>query len=173
MNNNSIPEFGIKRINEERRDGGCAVVFDPASQKYAAYRHLKSGILGLYGGGFNEGEDEIEGVLRELNEESGLYDFLHIEKIDKVIAHYHNNNKNIDRIALATCLLVILKSSKLKPTKLEEHEKYELEWTNPEELISIWESRNEIKNYDHWIYFLKKAVNRAIELGYDTTSHNM
>ncbi len=25
--NNTIPEFGIKRNNEERRDGGCAVIF--------------------------------------------------------------------------------------------------------------------------------------------------
>ncbi len=29
-----ILEFGIKRENEEQRDGGCAVVFDPVSQKY-------------------------------------------------------------------------------------------------------------------------------------------
>jgi len=33
--NKNIPEFGTKRENEGRRDGGCAVVFDPASQKYA------------------------------------------------------------------------------------------------------------------------------------------
>lgn len=33
-----ILEFGIKRENEERRDGGCAVVFDPVSQKYAVNR---------------------------------------------------------------------------------------------------------------------------------------
>jgi hypothetical protein len=26
-----IPEFGIKRENEERRDGGCAIVFDPVT----------------------------------------------------------------------------------------------------------------------------------------------
>ena len=34
----NIPEFGIKRENEERRDGGCAVVFDPTSQKSAAVK---------------------------------------------------------------------------------------------------------------------------------------
>lgn len=62
-------EFGIKRENEERRDGGCAVVFDPQTQKYAVYHNLKNGLLGLYGGGFDEGEDEREGVLRELSEE--------------------------------------------------------------------------------------------------------
>lgn len=165
-----IPEFGIKRENEERRDGGCAVVFDPISQKYAAYRNLKNNMLGLYGGGFDDGEDEKEGVLRELTEESGLYDFLYVEKIAQTLTHYFNFNKKKNRIALATCFLVILKSTELKSTKLDEHEEFELEWVTPEKLLSIWESHSEEQNYDHWIYFFKKAVNRAIELGYDKTS---
>ena len=103
----NIPEFGIKRENEERRDGGCAVVFDPVSQKYGVYRNLKNKMLGLYGGGFDE------------------------------------------------------------------HEEFELKWVNPKDLFSIWELHSEDKNYDHWIYFLTKSVNRAIELGYDTTSQKM
>ena len=171
MNNlTEILEFGIKRENEEQRDGGCAVVFDPASQKYAVYRNLKNKMLGLYGGGFDEGEDEEKGALRELIEESGLCDFLYIEKIDKVFTHYFNFNKKKNRVALATCFLVILKSTKLKSTEFEEHEEFELEWVNPEDLYSIWKSHSEDKNYDHWVYFLKKSVDRAIELGYDTTN---
>ncbi len=167
MNNtNEILEFGIKRENEERRDGGCAVVFDPENDRYAVYHNLKTGIWGLYGGGFDEGEGEQEGVLRELTEESGFYDFLHIEKIEKVSVHYHNSNKNVDRVALATCFLIILKSSDLKPTQLEEHEKFELIWANPEKILSSWKERNENKDYDHWIYFLQKAINRIKELGY-------
>ena len=171
---NTLLEFGIKRENEERRDGGCAVVFDPVCQKYAAYRNLTNKMLGLYGGGFDEGEDKIEGVLREVREESGLHDFLQVEKIDEITTHYYNVDKKVNRIALATCLLVILKNTERQPTKLEAHEKLELEWVTPEDLISIWTAEhNEIKNYDHWIYFLKKAVSRAIELGYDTTNQKM
>ena len=34
---NSILEFGIKRENEERRDGGGVVIFDPETQKYVVY----------------------------------------------------------------------------------------------------------------------------------------
>jgi ADP-ribose pyrophosphatase YjhB (NUDIX family) len=165
-----ILEFGIKRENEERRDGGCSVVFDPGTQKYAVYKNLKNGILGLYGGGFNEGESEEEGVLRELIEESGLNDFLHIEKVDKVLTHYFNRNKEINRVALATCFLVILKSANLQPTKLEEHEKFELAWATSEEIFSGWKAINQNKDYDHWFYFFKKAISRAKELGYDTTS---
>jgi len=169
----NIPEFGIKRENEERRDGGCAVVFDPVGQKYAVYRNLKNKMLGLYGGGFDDGEEEKKGVLRELTEESGFYDFLYVEKIAQALTHYFNFNKKKNRIALATCFLVILKDTKLRQVELEEHEEFELEWVNSEELFSIWESHSEDKNYDHWIYFFKKSVNRAIELGYDKISLKM
>ena len=168
--NNEFLEFGIKRENEERRDGGCALIFDPIKQKYAVYRNLKNDHWGLFGGGFDENEDEKDGVLREVMEESGLYDFLHIERIDKVITHYHNSNKNVDRVAYATCFLFILKSSESKPTKLEEHEKLELIWVTSDELLKKWIFGNQNKDYDHWIYFANKAVEKAIILGYDKTS---
>ncbi|HNW71509.1 MAG TPA: NUDIX hydrolase [Candidatus Paceibacterota bacterium] len=167
MEDENLLEFGIKRENEERRDGGCAVVFDPESQKYAVYINTKNGIYGLFGGGFNEGEDEKEGVLRELREESGLYDFLYIEKIDKVLTHYFNSNKEVNRVATAVCFLVILKSSDRKDPKLEEHEKFEFIFTEPKEIMNNWQSRNQNKDYDHWIYFLKKGTERAGKLGYD------
>ena len=167
--NKNIPEFGIKRANEERRDGGCGVVFDPETQKYAVGRDEK-GCLRLFSGGVNPGEDIKDGVLREVREESGLYDFLYIEKIGEVVCHFHNNLKNVDRVANATCFLIILKSSKLIPTELEEHEKFVLDWATPEELIANWQGGNENKDYDHWVYFMKKSVARAIELAYDKTS---
>lgn len=162
-------EFGIKRENEERRDGGCAVVFDPESQKYAVGKD-KNGWLRLFSGGVDEKEDIQDGVLREVLEESGLYNFLYVEKIAEALTHYHNSLKNIDRMGHATCFLMILKNTNLRPTQLEEHEKFILDWVSTEELLNNWESRNQEKNYDHWIYFFKKAVNRAVELGYDKTS---
>lgn len=162
-----ILEFGIKRENEERRDGGCSVVFDPSTQKYAVYRNLKNDLLGLFGGGFDEGEDEKEGVLRELIEESGLTNFSYVERIDKVLTHYFNSNKEINRVASATCFLVILENSEVKPTQLEEHEKFELVWKTTEEILSNWNGRNKNKDYDHWVYFLDKASRRIKELGHD------
>lgn len=169
-NNENLLEFGIKRENEERRDGGCSVVFDPETQKYAVYRNLKNGILGLFGGGFDEGENEEEGTLRELTEESGLIDYLYVEKMDRVITHYHNSNKGVNRVAFASCFLVILKSINTQQTRLEEHEKFELEWHTNEEILESWISRNQNRDYDHWVHFLKKAVKRAKELGHDRTT---
>ncbi|HEV7424058.1 MAG TPA: NUDIX hydrolase [Candidatus Paceibacterota bacterium] len=165
----NIPEFGIKRENEERRDGGCGVVFYPETQKYAVGKD-NNGWLRLFSGGVNPNEDVKDGSLREVREESGLYDFLYVEKIAEALCHFHNTLKNVNRVAHATCFLVILKSDKLMPAQLEEHEKFTLAWATPEEILSNWESRNQNKDYDHWIYFFKKSINRAIELGYDKTS---
>ena len=169
---NNILEFGIKRENEERRDDGCAVVFDPETQKYAVGKDA-NGWLRFFSGGVNPGEDIKDGALRELREESGLFDFLYVEKIAEALCHFHNTLKNVDRVAYATCFLVILKSAKLIPTQLEAHEKFVLAWANPGEIIKNWEDRNQNKDYDHWIYFFKKSVNRAIELGYDKTNKNL
>ena len=164
-----IPEFGIKRENEERRDGGCAVVFDPQSRKYAIGRE-STGKYRLFSGGVDENEDIQKGILREVTEEGGLSDFGHVEKVGEVITHYYNSLKNVNRVAHATCFLVILKSTKLVPTMLEAHEKFVLDWKNADEIISNWEERNRHEDYSHWIYFLKKGVSRVIELGYDTQS---
>lgn len=166
----SIPEFGIKRQNEERRDGGCGVIFDPKTQKYAVGEKIEGGLLILFGGGVDSKEDILEGVKRELKEESGLYDFSHMENIGETLCHYFNNSKNVNRVAHATCFIFILQSRNLVPTKLEEHEKFILVWKTPKEIFENWDARNKDKDYDHWIYFLEKAVARAKELGYDTST---
>ena len=101
MNEEQISEFGTKRENEERRDGGCGVVIDPVSQKYAVNKH-QNGLLGLFSGGVDKNEDIRAGVLREVTEESGLDDFLYIEKIAEAVTHYYNILKNVNRVAHAT-----------------------------------------------------------------------
>lgn len=172
MQTEPIPEFGIKKEDEERRDGGCGVVFDPKTQLYAVGARSLDGLLLLFSGGVDPEEDMQEGVLREVREESGLHDFLYIEKIAEAISHYHNTAKNVNRLAHATCFLVILKSVDLVPTQLEEHEKFVLAWHTAQEILTNWQERNQDKGLDHWIYFFKKSVARAAELGYDTTSGN-
>jgi hypothetical protein len=161
-----IPEFGIKRENEERRDGGCGIVFDPVTQKYAVGKQHENGSFRLFSGGVTKDEDILEGILREVTEESGLHDFLYVEKIGQAFTHYFNTLRKVNRVALATCFLIILKSVDLKPVELEEHEKFSLVWATAEEILVDWKSRNEEKDNDHWIYFFEKAHNRVQELGH-------
>jgi 8-oxo-dGTP pyrophosphatase MutT (NUDIX family) len=159
-----IPEFGIKRENEERRDGGCGVVYYPHTKKFAIGRQTKDGLLRLFSGGVDKDENIQEGVLREVIEESGLYDFLLVEKIAEAETHFHNNLKNVNRVGHATCFLIVLHSDKVKDAVLEEHEKFELDWASSDEVLKNWEDRNENHDYDHWIYFLQKGVKKLKEL---------
>lgn len=170
MDTEEMLEFGIKKENEERRDGGCAIVFDPVSQKYAVGEERDSGLFRLFSGGVNPHEDIQTGVLREVVEESGLYDFSYIEKIATAWTHFYNSLRKVNRLALATCFLVILKSTDLHEVQLEEHETLTLKWVSASEIFSNWEARNQNNDLDHWVYFLKKSLVRAKELGYDTVS---
>lgn len=167
----NIPEFGTKRENEERRDGGFGIIFDPEIQKYVVLKHEDEDFLRFPGGGVDENEDLETGTLREIIEESGLHDFLYVEKVGVCMTHYFNNLKNVNRIAKAACFLVVLKSKSLVSTKLEEHEKFSLTWATPKEILENWENtRKKEDQPEHWIYFLKKTLSRAKELGYDTTN---
>lgn len=169
-------ETGEKRENEERRDGGCAIIFDPEAQKYAV-SYYPDGLYRLFGGGADGMEDKKEATVREVTEESGLYDFSYIEKIRAYFAHYYNFRKRVNRSALATNYLFILKSKQQKPTKLESHEQgMRLVWQSATDILQNWQewqSKNPKTrhNIDHWIDFLKEATARAIELGYDKTSN--
>ncbi|HVO29042.1 MAG TPA: NUDIX hydrolase [Candidatus Paceibacterota bacterium] len=162
-----IPEFGTKRENEERRDGGCGVVFDPEARRYAVNRLTADGLLGLPSGGVDAGEDIQAGVLREVTEETGLDDFLYVEKIAEALTHYRNILKDVNRVAHATCFLVVLKSTHRAPVRHEAHEKFTLAWATPDEIAANWRERNGNHDHDHWFWFFEKAVARARELGYD------
>ena len=162
-----IPEFGIKRENEERRDGGCAIAYDPQTKNFAVARQDADGFLRMYSGGVDKNEDIQEGTLRELREESGLYDFEHIEKIGEALSHYYNSLRNVNRVAHATCFLVVLKSTNTEPVHLEEHEKFTLQWATAEEIINDWKSNNQNNDYDHWIYFFNMKLKRLKELGFN------
>ncbi len=160
----TILEFGIKRENEERRDGGCGIIFDPETRKFAVGKKHENGSFCLFSGGVDLSEDMQAGIVREVTEESGLYDFSHVEKIGKAITHYYNTLRKVNRVAHATCLLIILNSRKLKAVKLEEHEKFELAWATADEVLNDFQSRNQNKDNDHWIYFFKIALERLKQL---------
>ncbi len=162
-------ETGQKRENEEFRNGGAGIIFDPATQKYAV-SEFENGKILLFAGGVDDGESVEKGVLREVAEESGLYDFKYVEWIESSYAHYFNTLKQVNRSARAECFLIILNSAQTKPTKLEAHEKFTLGWKTAEEIKTYWETHNDEDGLKHYIRFLDESVARAIELGYDTTS---
>jgi hypothetical protein len=164
-----VPHFGTPRENEEYRGGGCGIVIDTQSQKYAVYQ-TPEGVTGFFSGGVNKDENIVDGVLREIREESGLYDFADTEIIAEAVAHYHHAGKHLNRIADATLILVRLASAATQPHAREAHENFELAWQTPMEMLQNWKSHNKMDGREHWVWFLKRAAGRAIELGWDTES---
>ena len=166
MNDFGIREFGTSRENEERRDGGAAVVFDPGTNLFAVARERDTLRLRLFSGGVEQNEDMQEGILREVEEEGGLYDFDRVIYLDEVLAHYHNSLKNVNRVAYATCFLVILRSTATKPQRLEEHEPFDLVWVSEKQLRANWDEWNTEHGLDHWVYFLDRACGQLQEMGF-------
>ena len=157
---NTIPEFGLKRENEVQVKGGCGIIYDPETNKFAAGQQ-ENGVYRLFSGGLKDTEETKTGILREIEEESGLYDFSHVEQIAEAITHFYNSLKDSNRAGYAACLLCILNSKNTKPTQLEEHEKFYLIWITAKELRKNWEDHNTNKDYEHWLYFLNKALIRS------------
>ena len=159
-----IKEFGIKRENEERRDGGCAIVYDPHEKKFAVARQ-HDGVFRIYSGGLEANEDVQEGTLRELKEESGLYDFARVEYLTEALTHYYNSLRKVNRVAHATCFLVIVNSRKTQSVQLEAHETFTLEWATAEDILDNWRKHNQNHDFDHWMYFFECAQGKIKELG--------
>jgi leucyl-tRNA synthetase/ADP-ribose pyrophosphatase YjhB (NUDIX family) len=162
-------ETGTKRDNEQFADGGAWVVFDPQSQQYAVAQFADGRLL-LFAGGVNPWETVYDAILREVQEESGLYDFAYSEHIETSYAHYYNTAKQINRYARAECLLIILNSTQTNATGLEDHEKFTLTWKSAQEILTNWNERNTDGSLDHYIRFFTESVARAIRLWYDKTS---
>lgn len=163
-------ETGERRENEEFKDGGAAVVFDPKTQKYAVPEWRDDGRLGLYAGGVDDGETVHDAILREVREESGLHNFETVEWLDVAYAHYYHKAKDVNRVARAEGLLIVLENTDTHEVTLEEHENFELAWKSADEIVDYWNAHNSDGMYSHYIEFLLRGVARAIELGVDTTS---
>lgn len=100
-----VQEFGTPRADEEYRSGGCGIIIDTETQRYAVYR-LPSGLTGFFAGGVEDGEDMQEGVLREVREESGLYDFEEVEFIARARAQQLGWDTATDLVTLKEFSLV-------------------------------------------------------------------
>lgn len=161
-------ESGMRRQNEERRDGGVAVIFDPKTQKYA-FGKTSEGLLDLFGGGVDGGEELFKGIKREVEEESGLHKFSDEGILDDAFVHYFNFKKQVPRRARATCLILVLEDRAIGNLAQEKHEDYQLLWLDPDEAISYWEHNDEDGDYAHWVKFLKRGVNWLVDEGIDTT----
>jgi NADH pyrophosphatase NudC (nudix superfamily) len=124
------------------------------------------GKLRLFSGGVDANENIQTGIIREVTEESGLYDFKLVEKVGEGMAHYYNSLRKVNRVTHSTCLLLVLSSRKMEDVHLEAHETFSLYWATAQEILDDLNKNNANKDNDHWIYFFNKSTDRLKELGY-------
>lgn len=164
-------ETGQKREDEIFKDGGAGIVFDPQQQKYAVAKWRDNGRVTFLAGGKEEDETAHEATLREVKQESGLFNFREIHKLGVAYPHFYNEAKNLNRFARAEFVLIILENSEMRESIQEPHENFELVWMTAEEINNAYKKQNSGSDYEHYLYFLHQGVAKAIELGYDTTSN--
>jgi leucyl-tRNA synthetase/ASC-1-like (ASCH) protein/ADP-ribose pyrophosphatase YjhB (NUDIX family) len=159
-----VPDFGTPKENETYVNGSCAVVYSPEKNKFAILK-WNYGLFGLIAGGQKDGEVLEEVIRRELIEEGGFSNIQKLERLWQASAHYYNEAKNTYRHADTVAFLAIVDES-TQLQKLEEHEKFELMWVTPEEIMQNWNHLNESIGLNHWITFLDKALHKLKESGY-------
>ena len=90
-------------------------------QKRSPYKLISPSIYELPGGGLDSGEEEIDGLVREIREETELV-LENIKLIDRVVGHY-----------IIRCIYF----ADAKTDKVELHEAVDYKWVSKEELKSL------------------------------------
>ena len=136
--------------------GSVAIAFDPKKNKFLKLINLKSNEAWLPGGGKEEGETFLETAIRELKEEAGISVFDSVVKLGSpIISYYFNNLKNSNRKSLGYNFLFFVDSENRVDYAHEEHEQYEVEFVEYEDLYRSIEKTN--GGVDHWLEALSRA----------------
>lgn len=162
-------EYGERKDPHEFVDGISVVVFNKSKNKYLVLR-WPTGLGTIIGGGKNEGESNDKAVIRELREEAGIINILEeYNVVETFYSNYWHKIKNGQRRGRGSVHLVVIDDNCIEESKTahESHEKFVIEWQSGDEMLQ--EIIN-IGENEHWIYGVKRAVTKNIDLGYDEVS---
>lgn len=128
----------------------------------------RDGEYKIPGGGIEAGEDEIQALIREVREETGLYviedAIVELGEIVEMRRDIFNAAKKYICHSLFYYCKVGERQDKLKLTPSEEAKGYELKWAKPQEIYQ----RNILIEKDPWIIrdtaFVKMLIDQSIVL---------
>jgi 8-oxo-dGTP pyrophosphatase MutT (NUDIX family) len=127
-----VPEFWEKKENAVSKQSWYWIVFNPKSNKYlcvygSAWSHYGAHGLeyGFPGGSIDDGEDILQGTIREVTEETWYDDLILHEALGiETISHYFAHNKNTQRENKAKTYFFILNSEHQNVQHLEKNESW-------------------------------------------------
>lgn len=140
---------GIPHEGESTKNSIVAIVYDEKNKKYLTINWGENGGRLFIGGSRHDGEEALECALREVEEETGYVDLEFVRELPRINHHYYAYNKdkyfNID----CTGLLFKLKSDKQTIQKLDDDEKFSVEWVDEETIINEVKDELHMKTYEY------------------------
>ncbi len=121
---------GTSHEGETKKNSIVAILYDEANDKYLTVNWNKMGGRLFIGGTIKDGETALDCAKREIGEETGYTDIELICELPKINHHYYAYNKDKYFNIEATGFLFKLKNSTQDSQKLDEDEKFDLEWVD-------------------------------------------
>ena len=142
---------GTSNENETHKDSIVAIVYDKENDKYLTINWKELGGRLFIGGTRHNGEDAITCALREITEETGYDDLEFVKETFKINHHYYAYNKDKYFEIESTGLLFNLKSNHQVEQKLDEDEKFSIEWVNKDIIEKEIKDELHIKTFNYCI----------------------
>lgn len=145
-------ETGTYHDNEYKKDSIVAIVYDPKRDRYLTINWKEKGGRLFIGGTRKGDESAVECAIREIEEETGYTDVQLVGEDFKIRHHYYAYNKDKYFSIEATPLLFELKSETQVGQRLDEDEKFSVEWVDKETVVKEINDELHIKSFEYVLH---------------------
>ena len=135
-----IHSFGKMQKDAVRRDSVGAIITRPTDDKILVLYNRATKEYEIPGGGYDNDEDDVATLTREVKEESGYTNFEIKEYLGKIETNFFAARRNENRIKHLKVYHVVLVSEKTIDLLPDVKEDFVREWVSPEEAIKKLDS---------------------------------
>lgn len=120
------------------RTVAVCIVKHPTEDKYLTLKWNKHDWHTFITGGVEDGEETIEAAIREITEETGYKNLVHVRTMPlKVNNNFYAAHKDVNRNIIATVIEFKLQDLERVEQKLEAHESFDVVWTDKKDIDTL------------------------------------
>ena len=144
-------KFGKRLPEAIHRDGVCGIIENEG--KILVLMHKRTGIYRLPAGGFEEGENDEETILREIKEETGYKNVLFVDYLGTVEANYDATviEKTVMRHRFLKGYSLKLENEDKLPEGEYESDRFDMMWLNQDEALEKFANNSESLGEDEFV----------------------